>query len=214
METMAVMVVKSGELMNGSWQMEGLLLLTLMALILWLCVHHMKVFFQFVVLVFAFLQDGMCHFKNATIGTQIKSYVNVTSGNQTALKAALFTYGPVAVDIDASHLTFSFYSSGVYYDPQCSEAKFHFQGVWMYFHSCWLFSEWNRSAGPLCIGCWLWYTVCARLLAHQELLVDSLGRLWLCADVDEGKQLWCSHQPNLCEHCLVFYVLSDWLDVF
>jgi C1A family cysteine protease len=65
------------------------------------------------------MADGMCHFKNATVGTTIKSYVNVTSFNLTALKVALFNYGPTAVDIDASHLTFSFYSSGVYYDPQC-----------------------------------------------------------------------------------------------
>ena len=55
------------------------------------------------------------------MGTKIASYVNVTSGNATALMAALFHYGPVAVDIDASHMTFSFYSSGVYYDPKCSK---------------------------------------------------------------------------------------------
>ncbi|XP_062521536.1 digestive cysteine proteinase 1-like [Corticium candelabrum] len=65
------------------------------------------------------MADGRCHFKNATVGTKIASYVNVTSGNATALMAALFHYGPVAVDIDASHMTFSFYSSGVYYDPKC-----------------------------------------------------------------------------------------------
>ncbi|XP_062521369.1 cysteine proteinase 7-like [Corticium candelabrum] len=66
------------------------------------------------------MADGKCHFEVGTvIGAEISSYVNVTSGNSTALKAALVHYGPVAVNIDASHETFSFYSSGVYFDPNC-----------------------------------------------------------------------------------------------
>ena len=74
--------------------------------------------------VFVTFQDGKCHFEVGTvIGAEISSYVNVTSGNSTALKAALVHYGPVAVNIDASHETFSFYSSGVYFDPNCSELR-------------------------------------------------------------------------------------------
>lgn len=54
---------------------------------------------------------------------KITGYVNVTSGNITALKAAIYKHGPVAVSIDASHKTFSFYSNGIYYEPKCGETS-------------------------------------------------------------------------------------------
>uniref|UniRef100_A0A663EST7 Peptidase C1A papain C-terminal domain-containing protein n=1 Tax=Aquila chrysaetos chrysaetos TaxID=223781 RepID=A0A663EST7_AQUCH len=53
---------------------------------------------------------------------KITGYVNVTSGNITAVKAAIYKHGPVAVSIDASHKTFSFYSNGIYYEPKCGES--------------------------------------------------------------------------------------------
>uniref|UniRef100_A0A8C0GRC7 Peptidase C1A papain C-terminal domain-containing protein n=1 Tax=Chelonoidis abingdonii TaxID=106734 RepID=A0A8C0GRC7_CHEAB len=52
---------------------------------------------------------------------KIKGYVNVTSGNITALKAAIYKNGPVAVSIDASRRSFSFYSNGIYYEPKCNK---------------------------------------------------------------------------------------------
>ena len=64
-------------------------------------------------------QDGYCHFEEAKIGAKISNYVNVTSGDQNALKIAIATKGPTAVGIDASHKSFAFYSSGVYYEPKC-----------------------------------------------------------------------------------------------
>lgn len=51
----------------------------------------------------------------------IQSYTNVTSGDEDALKLALFKNGPVAVSIDASHRSFVFYSNGVYYEPACGK---------------------------------------------------------------------------------------------
>lgn len=54
---------------------------------------------------------------------KITGYVNVTSGNITAVKAAIYKHGPVAVSIDASHKTFSFYSNGIYYEPKCGESS-------------------------------------------------------------------------------------------
>lgn len=52
---------------------------------------------------------------------KIKGYVAVPSGDVDALKVAVAVHGPVGVAIDASHKTFSFYSNGVYYDPNCGK---------------------------------------------------------------------------------------------
>lgn len=68
-------------------------------------------------------QDGFCHVHdaNVTLVAPIAGWVNVTSGNPSAMKVALLKHGPISVAIDASHKTFSFYSHGVYYDPKWYE---------------------------------------------------------------------------------------------
>ncbi len=43
----------------------------------------------------------------------------MTSGSESALQEAIAMNGPVAVAIDAAHAEFLFYSSGVYYNPNC-----------------------------------------------------------------------------------------------
>lgn len=53
------------------------------------------------------------------MAARIDGYVNVTSGSEEMLKIAIATHGPTAVGIDASHKSFSFYSDGVYYEPEC-----------------------------------------------------------------------------------------------
>eukprot|EP00095_Tigriopus_kingsejongensis_P006643 maker-scaffold363_size195477-snap-gene-0.46 protein:Tk06643 transcript:maker-scaffold363_size195477-snap-gene-0.46-mRNA-1 annotation:"counting factor associated protein d-like" len=64
--------------------------------------------------------DGYCHYKDMTQKyLPITGFVNVTSGDNNALKVALAKHGPISVSIDASHKSFSFYSSGVYYEPDC-----------------------------------------------------------------------------------------------
>uniref|UniRef100_A0A8B9MQW9 Peptidase C1A papain C-terminal domain-containing protein n=1 Tax=Accipiter nisus TaxID=211598 RepID=A0A8B9MQW9_9AVES len=68
------------------------------------------------------LQNGLCHYNQSEMLAKITGYVNVTSGNITAVKAAIYKHGPVAVSIDASHKTFSFYSNGIYYEPKCGES--------------------------------------------------------------------------------------------
>ena len=50
---------------------------------------------------------------------KISSYTNVTG--EENLKLALFNKGAVAVNIDASHKSLSFYESGVYFEEACSE---------------------------------------------------------------------------------------------
>lgn len=63
--------------------------------------------------------NGFCNLNDSQLTAHIQSYTNVTSGDADALKVALFKNGPVAVSIDASHLSFVFYSHGVYYEPAC-----------------------------------------------------------------------------------------------
>lgn len=63
-------------------------------------------------------QDGYCHAKNVSVVAPITGYVNVTSGDETAFKVALFKKGPLSVAIDASRRTFTFYSHGVFYDSE------------------------------------------------------------------------------------------------
>uniref|UniRef100_A0A8D2JCV4 Uncharacterized protein n=2 Tax=Varanus komodoensis TaxID=61221 RepID=A0A8D2JCV4_VARKO len=68
-------------------------------------------------------QNGYCHSNKTQLVGKLSGYVNVTSGNITALKTAIFKHGPVSVSIDASHRTFSFYSNGVYYEPKCKNKR-------------------------------------------------------------------------------------------
>lgn len=63
--------------------------------------------------------NGNGRSNNPAPSAKLRSYVNVTNFNVTALKAALATVGPISVSIDASHQSFGFYSSGVYYEPAC-----------------------------------------------------------------------------------------------
>ncbi|CAH1773564.1 unnamed protein product [Owenia fusiformis] len=64
-------------------------------------------------------QDGMCRSRNVTSTVKVTNYVNVTSGDEAALKMAIAKHGPISVAIDASHKSLSFYANGVYYEPEC-----------------------------------------------------------------------------------------------
>uniref|UniRef100_A0A2M4AIZ6 Putative cathepsin l n=1 Tax=Anopheles triannulatus TaxID=58253 RepID=A0A2M4AIZ6_9DIPT len=64
-------------------------------------------------------QDGYCRVDNVTLYAPITGWVNVTSGDANAFKVALFKHGPLSIAIDAGHKSFSFYSNGVYYEPEC-----------------------------------------------------------------------------------------------
>ena len=70
-------------------------------------------------------QNGFCHLNTSQLTARVQSYTNVTSGDEEALKLALFKNGPVAVSIDASHRSFVFYSHGVYYEPACGKFILH-----------------------------------------------------------------------------------------
>ncbi|CAG10432.1 unnamed protein product, partial [Tetraodon nigroviridis] len=65
-------------------------------------------------------EDGKCRFKPQNIGAKCTGYVDVTAGDEDALKEAVATIGPVSVAIDASHSSFQLYESGVYDELECS----------------------------------------------------------------------------------------------
>jgi len=65
------------------------------------------------------MQDQFCKQNADFSGVTVQSYVNVTSFSESDLQDAVATYGPVAVAIDAAHPEFEYYSSGVYYNPNC-----------------------------------------------------------------------------------------------
>lgn len=65
-------------------------------------------------------QEGYCHFKNVSVGVKLHSYMKIAQRNATELKQAIAQYGPVAVLINTRPKSFKFYSSGIYYDPECS----------------------------------------------------------------------------------------------
>jgi cathepsin L len=67
--------------------------------------------------------DGKCAYKAANSAATLTSYQDITSGSETDLTTAVNTVGPISVAIDASHNSFQFYSSGVYYEPACSTTQ-------------------------------------------------------------------------------------------
>jgi len=62
-------------------------------------------------------QDGTCNVATPLAAT-IGSYVDVASGSESALVAAV-NVGPVSVAIEADQACFQFYSSGILSDPTC-----------------------------------------------------------------------------------------------
>uniref|UniRef100_A0A914I0X3 Cathepsin L-like n=1 Tax=Globodera rostochiensis TaxID=31243 RepID=A0A914I0X3_GLORO len=65
-------------------------------------------------------QTSECHFSNKTVGATLKGFKDLPIGNEEQLKHAIATIGPISVGIDASHLSFQFYSAGVYLEKRCS----------------------------------------------------------------------------------------------
>ncbi|MGH0187126.1 UNVERIFIED_CONTAM: hypothetical protein FKN15_023912 [Acipenser sinensis] len=68
-------------------------------------------------------EDGTCN-ANARKVTRCSGYTAVDQ-NERALQDAVASIGPVSVAIDASHPSFQFYQSGIYYEPECTKNANH-----------------------------------------------------------------------------------------
>jgi cathepsin L len=66
--------------------------------------------------------ESTCNYQSSNSGATLKSYTNVQSGSESDLQTAVYQ-GPTSVAIDASQSSFQFYSSGVYYEPNCSSTQ-------------------------------------------------------------------------------------------
>jgi len=66
-----------------------------------------------------------CRYKNTSdaVGAYIDTFTDIKEGSEEALQSAVFEIGPVSAAVDASRSSFQFYSSGVYYDPDCSSTS-------------------------------------------------------------------------------------------
>merc|ERR1719361_2383010 len=67
--------------------------------------------------------DQPCRFKQSEVAGEDVGFVDIPQFSERHLKAALANEGPVAVAIDAAHRSFQFYSSGIYYEPECSSMQ-------------------------------------------------------------------------------------------
>jgi len=64
-------------------------------------------------------EDDVCRYDQKWKGAIDVGFVDVEMGNEIELQHAIASQGPCSIAIDASHLSFQFYSSGIYREPQC-----------------------------------------------------------------------------------------------
>lgn len=68
-------------------------------------------------------EQGACKYKQEADNIAVTGHVFIPTEDEEKLKSAIATVGPISIAIDASHLQFQFYRSGVYYEPFCSTHK-------------------------------------------------------------------------------------------
>jgi len=65
---------------------------------------------------------NQCRYNAANRGATLSNYHDIPQGSESSLLNSVYIT-PVSVAIDASHSSFQFYSSGVYYEPSCSPTQ-------------------------------------------------------------------------------------------
>jgi len=68
-------------------------------------------------------EDGTCVYVASKKAAEDTGFVDIPTGNETALQTAIATVGPISVAIDASQDSFQLYSGGVYNEPACSSTE-------------------------------------------------------------------------------------------
>jgi cathepsin L len=68
-------------------------------------------------------EDDTCRYTPSKKVASDTGFVDIDSGNESALVAAIASVGPISVAIDASQDSFQLYSSGVYDEPACSSTE-------------------------------------------------------------------------------------------
>lgn len=68
-------------------------------------------------------QEGKCRYNRTKSVVKVRSYTKIVRGDEDALTNAIYMEGPISVCFDASHDSFRFYESGVYYEPKCKSNK-------------------------------------------------------------------------------------------
>jgi cathepsin L len=68
-------------------------------------------------------RDGKCKYASGKTVTTVSGYTDIPTTDEAKLKEAVATVGPVSVAIDASHLSFQLYRSGVYNEKSCSQTQ-------------------------------------------------------------------------------------------
>ena len=68
-------------------------------------------------------ENGKCQFNPSTVGATDSGYVDIPSKDCDALKNACGSIGPISVAMDASHMSFQLYHSGVYEPLICSSTN-------------------------------------------------------------------------------------------
>jgi len=63
--------------------------------------------------------DNRCKYSNQHIGAVINKYLNVTQGDENALKSASYSVGAITVSIYADSKEFRYYKSGVMVVKNC-----------------------------------------------------------------------------------------------
>ncbi|XP_046663096.1 LOW QUALITY PROTEIN: uncharacterized protein LOC124355994 [Homalodisca vitripennis] len=66
-------------------------------------------------------KNGTCRYNPKNKGATDNGYVEITSGSEKALQKAVATIGPISVAIDASHISFTHYKSGIIDFQECTK---------------------------------------------------------------------------------------------
>ncbi len=94
-------------------------------------------------------QDDTCRYNPKNRGAVDNGFVDIPSGNEAKMMAALATIGPVSIAIDASHESFQFYSAG-----KMTQIKFSIEKLSIQFFQAYIMNLIARAKIWI-TGCWL-----------------------------------------------------------